>query len=107
MSGIICDMALGKITTLDVSALVAFTVMILMIVRNNNKRLKEKVDRVELDKLERDNHEQHLKIESDMKGQMKEQIDTIKEINEEIFAQLVHISERLDYHIQNTNGKKK
>jgi esterase/lipase len=107
MFGIICDLALGKITTLDIGALVAVIGMVLMITRNNNKRLKEKADKSELEKLERDNHEQHLKIENDMKDQIKSQIDAIKEVNEEIFAQLVHISERLDYHIQTNNTKKK
>jgi len=68
MFGIICNMALGKITTLDVSALLALITFIVMTIRYNNKRLSDKADKAEL-----------IKLESDM----REELDCIEERNKE------------------------
>jgi len=51
MFNYICSTFFGTITTLDISALIAFTVMLLMVVNNNNKRFKKKADKSELEKL--------------------------------------------------------
>jgi hypothetical protein len=107
MFGIICDMALGSLTKIDIGLLISFAGFILMLTWRMNVRFSKKANRTELEKLERDNHDQHLKLEKDMKDQLSIQVESLKDLNEEIFAQVVHISERLDYHIQNPNDKKK
>ncbi len=84
MYNFICDI-FGTITTLDVSALIAFAIMILMIVSYNNKRLKEKADRVELEKLEQDINEEIKDImktnEEQHKAIRDNYLENIKQVN--------------------------
>jgi len=80
--------------------------MVLMIARNNNRRLKEKADKAELTKLESDTEKDLINLKCEMSKEIDLKIEPVKEVNGEIFKQLIYIRERLDMHIDGENRKK-